>query len=53
MTPAMEPGIEERRVAIEAIATLAHIKRVMVDLILRPAGIPDEVYRGLLCRRDG
>lgn len=48
----MDLGIEERRVAIEAIATLAHIKRVMVDLILKPAGIPNEVYRTLLYGRD-
>lgn len=48
----MDMGIEERRVAIEAIATLAHIKRVMVDLILKPAGVPKEVFEGYLYRRD-
>src|SRR5438874_12458079 len=30
-------GTDERRVAIEAIATLCHIKRAMVDLLLKPA----------------
>jgi hypothetical protein len=45
-------GIDERRAAIEAIATLCHIKRVMVDLLLKPAGVPKEVYSGLLYRRD-
>jgi hypothetical protein len=45
-------GAEERRVAIGAIATLAHTKRAMADLILSPAGVPPEVYRPLLYRRD-
>ncbi len=45
-------GTDQRRVAIEAIATLCHIKRAMVDLLLKPAGVPDEVYKGLLYRRD-
>ena len=37
---------------MEAIATLCHVKRVMADLLLRPAGVPEEVYRSLLYRRD-
>jgi len=37
---------------MEAIATLCHVKRVMADLLLRPAGVPEEVYRPLLYRRD-
>lgn len=45
-------GTDERRVAIEAIATLCHIKRAMADLLLRPSGIPEEVFRPLLYRRD-
>jgi hypothetical protein len=45
-------GTDERRLAIEAIATLCHIKRVMADLLLRPAGVPEEVYRPLMYRRD-
>ena len=45
-------GVEERRVALEAIATLVHIKRVMADLILKPAGVPAEIYQPLLYRRD-
>jgi hypothetical protein len=48
----MDLGTDERRLAIEVIATLAHIKRVMVDLILKPAGIPSDVYQPLLYRRD-
>lgn len=48
----MEIGVEERRVAIEAIATLVKIKHVMADLILKPAGVPPEIYRSLLYRRD-
>jgi hypothetical protein len=37
---------------MEAIATLCHVKRVMADLLLRPAGVPEEVLRPLLYRRD-
>lgn len=37
---------------MEAIATLCHIKRVMVDLLLKPAGVPEEIYQPLLYRRD-
>ena len=48
----MDISVEERRVAIQAIATLAHYKNVMVNLILKPAGIPSEVYGPLLTRRD-
>jgi hypothetical protein len=45
-------GTDERKVAMEAMATLCHIKRVMVDLLLKPAGVPEDVYRSLLYRRD-
>jgi len=45
-------GTEGRRVAIEAIATLAYIKSTMVELILKPAGIPADVYKPLLYKRD-
>src|SRR2546421_12377868 len=48
----MDISVEERRVAIEVIATLVNIKHVMADLILKPAGIPPEIYRSLLYRRD-
>jgi len=45
-------GTDEKRVALEAIATLCHMKRGMVDLVLKPAGVPEDVYRALLYRRD-
>jgi len=48
----MDPGIEERRTAIEVIATLAHMKNALGDLILRPAGVPVEIYRPFLYQRD-
>lgn len=48
----MEIGIEERRLAIEVIATLVHIKSTMVELILKPAGVPPEIFQSLLYRRD-
>jgi hypothetical protein len=44
----LDLGVEERRVAIEVIATLVHLKNATADLILRPAGIPSEVYLPLL-----
>ena len=49
---AMDLGVEGRRIAIEAIATLVHIKNTMAELLLKPAGVPAEIYRPLLNRRD-
>jgi hypothetical protein len=48
----MDPGVEGRRVTIEIIATLVHIKSTMAELILKPAGVPADVYQSLLTRRD-
>lgn len=45
-------GVEERRLAVEIIATLVHIKRAMVELLLKPAGVPADVYKPLLSRGD-
>jgi len=41
-------GTEGRRLAIEIIATLVHIKSTMVELILKPAGISSDIYKPLL-----
>jgi len=38
--------------AIEIIATLVHIKSTMVELVLRPAGIPPDIYKPLLYKKD-
>lgn len=48
----MEISVEVRRVAIEIISTLVHIKSTMSELILKPAGVSLEVYQPLLYRRD-
>ncbi len=48
----MDVGIEERIAAIEVIATLVYLKSRMVQLILEPAGIPADIYRPLLKRRN-
>jgi hypothetical protein len=48
----MEISVEVRRVAIEIIATLVHIKSTMSELILKPTGVSLEVYQPLLYRRD-
>ena len=48
----MDLGIEERRLVIEIIATLVHIKKAMAELILKPAGVPVDVYKSLLYQRD-
>ncbi len=45
-------GIEGHRVAIEIIGTLVHIKNTMAELLLKPAGVPPDVYRDLLYKRD-
>jgi hypothetical protein len=37
--------LDQRRVVVELIATLANLKNVMVDLILKPAEVPPELYR--------
>jgi hypothetical protein len=39
---------EERRVVIEAIATLVHMRDAMAELILQPAGIPRSLYQPFL-----
>jgi len=39
------PDIEHQKLAIEIISTLVYMKRPMVDLILRPAGIPADIYQ--------
>ena len=41
-------GTDERRLAMEAIVNLCHVKRVMAELLLTPAGEPEELYRPLL-----
>jgi hypothetical protein len=43
---------DARRVALEAIATLANVKRIAADLVLRPVGIPDNLIRRFLRERD-
>jgi hypothetical protein len=48
----MDWGVEARRLVIEVIATLVHVKHTMAELILKPAGIPPEVYRPLLYKND-
>ena len=48
----MSSGVEERRLAVEIIATLVYIKDTMAELLLKPAGVPAEVYRPLLNKRD-
>jgi hypothetical protein len=45
-------GPEERRLVVEAIATLAHLKQNMIDMLLRPASVPPSCYAPFLNRRD-
>jgi len=49
---AVDLGVDERRLVIEILATLAHLKQNMIALILQPADVPREVYQPLLNRRD-
>jgi phage anti-repressor protein len=48
----MDLRIEERRVANEAIATLVNIKNTMAEMILKPAGVPEDLFQPLLIQRD-
>ena len=48
----MEVGVDDRGLAIEAIATLAHLKSNMVSFVLNPAGVPEAIYRPLFRQRD-
>jgi hypothetical protein len=43
---------DARRLALEAIATLAYIKKTAADQILRRAGVPEEIIRRFLTDRD-
>ncbi len=48
----MQLGTDEKRLVIEIISSLVHLKSILVDSILKPAGIPLEIYRPLLYQRD-
>jgi hypothetical protein len=52
LQPNVDLGVEERRIAIEAIATLVHIKSTLAELLLKPAGVPSDVINPLLYLRD-
>jgi hypothetical protein len=52
LQPNLDLGVEERRIAIEAIATLVHIKSTLAELLLKPAGVPSDVINPLLYLRD-
>lgn len=47
-----ELTVESKRLVTEIIATLVHIKSTMAEFILKPAGIPPEVYKNVLYKRD-
>ncbi len=48
----MDIGVEEQRTAIEVIATLVNVRQAMVNLILKPAGVPPEIYQPVLLQCD-
>jgi hypothetical protein len=43
---------DARRLALEAMATLAHIKKIAADQLLRPAGVPEDLIRTFVKGRD-
>ncbi len=45
-------GSDARRLALEAIATLAHVKKTAADQILRRAGVPEDLIGRFLTDRD-
>jgi hypothetical protein len=49
---ATDLGTDERRLAIEAITTLVHIKRTLIDLLLKPAGVPTPLAERWFARCD-
>ena len=48
----MKVGVDEKGLVIQAIATLAYRKSDMSNFILKPAGVPKEIYAPLLSQRD-
>jgi hypothetical protein len=44
--------VDARRLAIEAIAVLVNVKRTAADLVLRPAGVPEQLITRFLTERD-
>lgn len=48
----MHAELEEKRVAIEAIANLVKIKQTMYELILKPAGVPVSLFKEVSAQRD-
>src|SRR5438105_1647378 len=48
----MDLGTDQRRLAIEIISTLVHIKNGLVEFVLKPAGVPADIYGPLLYKRD-
>jgi len=48
----MSIGVDGHRLIIEIMSTLVHIKATMVEMILQPAGVPQESYKDLLYKRD-
>ena len=44
--------VEAKRLVAEIIATLVNIKRTMADLILQPAGAPNDAFQPVLYQRD-
>jgi hypothetical protein len=43
---------DARRLALEAMATLAHVKKIAADQLLRPAGVPESLIRNFITGRD-
>jgi hypothetical protein len=48
----LSASVEEKRLAIEIIATLVYIKDTMADLILKPAGVPADIYKPIIHKRE-
>ncbi|NLH80916.1 MAG: hypothetical protein GX458_08760 [Phyllobacteriaceae bacterium] len=44
--------VDARRLALEAIATLVHIKRIAAERLLTPSGVPADLVRRFLSEHD-
>jgi hypothetical protein len=45
-------NVDARRLALEAIATLAYVKKTAADQVLRRAGVPEDLILRFLTDRD-
>lgn len=48
----MDVGVEDRKVAVEIIASLVNLKHTMFELVLKPAGVSPAIYQPVFRMQD-